>query len=270
MKKLLTLSIAALLLLPAAVYAASIGGAETVGQGEFSIGLDQEIVFGRDGKTLTQDVTGFTFTSVRSKYEIDKMYRTMVKVSYGLLDNLDIYTRLGTASPDYKVWSDLIFGSPSDINNETWKYKGRNAFAYGLGLRGTHSLQNGWLMGVDAQYLRHRNKYKATGYYFEYTGGVLINEGPMAKKGKVTFFEWHIAPYVAVQLDNFVPYLGARYSDARINEKDEHGYTVKTKSKHNVGVFVGTDYKIDENWKLNIEGRFVDETAMSAGATYRF
>jgi len=30
------------------------------------------------------------------------------------------------------------------------------------------------------------------------------------------------------------------------------------------------DKKIGEHWKLNLEGRFVDEMAMSVGATYRF
>jgi len=33
---------------------------------------------------------------------------------------------------------------------------------------------------------------------------------------------------------------------------------------------VGTDFKITDTWKLNLEGRFVDETAMSLGATYKF
>jgi len=36
------------------------------------------------------------------------------------------------------------------------------------------------------------------------------------------------------------------------------------------GVFLGTDYKLNDSWSLNLEGRFVDETAMSFAAKYKF
>lgn len=49
------LCLALLLCLPLASYAASIGGVETQGQGKFAIGLDQEFVFDRDGKTFTKN-----------------------------------------------------------------------------------------------------------------------------------------------------------------------------------------------------------------------
>jgi hypothetical protein len=111
MKRLILLSLITLLCLPVAVYAASIGGAETQGQGKFAIGLDQEFVFDRDMKKKTldfeEDVTdGGVITEfsgqISLKPEIDKMYRTMVKASYGVFDNLDVYVKLGTASGEAK------------------------------------------------------------------------------------------------------------------------------------------------------------------------
>lgn len=42
------------------------------------------------------------------------------------------------------------------------------------------------------------------------------------------------------------------------------------KADNNVGVFIGSDYNITKNLSVNVEGRFIDETAMSIGATYKF
>jgi outer membrane protein W len=278
-KKFLVLSLVALLSLPLTVYAASIGGAETQGKGKFSIGLDQEFVFDKDGKDVTRTVTDGTVTeNWPIKTEIDKMYRTMAKASYGLLDNLDVYVRLGTAQPDYTekvngTWIDSAGVPPEDKGTFTGtaKYKGDNAFAYGFGMKGTYDLKNDWFLGCDLQYLRHKNDYKTSSSYAVYdNNGTEIFEEAGEWKGKTTFYEWHVAPYIAKKLGNFVPYLGVRYSDARIEDKDEWGTKTKIKADDNVGVFLGTDYKLGDSWKINLEGRFVDETAMSLAATYRF
>jgi outer membrane protein W len=261
MKKLILLSLVSLLCLPLASYAASIGGAETQGKGKFAIGLDQEFVFDRDMK-FDKASWGELDSGETVKVEIDSMYRTMVKASYGVLDNLDVYVKLGTA--DFKmtdVWTET---------GEEWHdtAKGKNAFAYGFGAKGTYELKDGWFVGADVQYLRHKNKYSGSGY------DALDPADTDSWHGKMTFQEWQVAPYIAKKIGNFVPYLGVKYSDLRIKEKsvDDDGDedTIKWKADDNVGVFVGTDYKIADNWKLNLEGRFVDETAMSVGATYRF
>ena len=265
MKKLIGLGLAALLLLPAAAYAASVGGAETVGQGEFSIGLDQEFVFDRDMKFYK---TSFPITPGKRLMEIDKIYRSMLKASYGVFDNLDIYVKLGVA--DFKAtrkWYSLM--------DPTWeqareKCKGKNAFAYGVGFKGTYIMEDGWLIGMDIQYLRHKNNY---------TESFVIIGDAYTGSGKATFQEWHFAPYIAKRIGDFLPYLGGKYSDLRVRSKNNVSWgeeppvwsaRTKDKADNNFGVFAGIDYSLGERWKLNIEGRFLDETAVSAGATYRF
>lgn len=279
MKKLLVLNLVLVLCLPLVVYAASIGGAETQGKGKFAIGLDQEFVFDRDGKDVARVVSDGTLTqNWKIESEVDKMYRTMAKASYGLFDSLDVYVRLGVAKPDYAekvggTWTDSGGAPPADQGTFTGvgKLKGDNAFAYGFGMKGTYDLKNDWLVGCDVQYLSHKNDYKTSGTLTVYdSAGNMVMEEPGEWKGEITFYEWHVAPYVAKKLGNFVPYLGARYSDARMSDKDEWGTKTKIKADDNFGVFLGTDYKIGENWKLNLEGRFIDETAMSVGATYKF
>jgi len=258
MKKLIVLALALILCVPIASYAASIGGAETQGKGKLAIGLDQEFVFDRD---MEWDGANWELDPDEEikDVEIDKIYRTMVKTSYGVLDNLDIYVKLGVADFDGEGKS-----YESDVYQGKFEYKGKNAFAYGFGLKGAYPLQNDWLLGADLQYLRHKNKYS----------GKWISADPADPEetwtGKATIQEWQVAPYIAKKLGNFVPYFGVKYSDLRAKTKDNEGDYEKYKADDNFGVFLGTDYKITENWKLNLEGRFIDETAMSFGATYKF
>lgn len=251
MRKLLFVGLIIALCLPITVYAASIGGIETQGKGKVAVGLEQELVFDRDLKfdKANWDITGITV----GKAELDKLNRTMAKVSYGLLDNLDIYVKLGVA--DFKA----------DVNySDPWPgkgvYDGKNALAYGFGMKGVYDLENDWLIGADVQYLRHRHDWSPKGY--------ISGEGD-----KATIQEWHVATSVGYRMGDFLPYLGVKYSDLRAKAVwggMEAGQYEKYKAADNIGVFVGTDYKLGESWKLNLEARFIDETAMSFGATYRF
>ena len=280
MRKLILLSLITLLCLPVIAYAASIGGAETQGQGKFAIGLDQEFVFDRDMKKKSvdwQEAADITLTGTM-KPEVDKMYRTMVKTSYGVLDNLDIYVKLGTAAFESKYKTSGTWVHDDGINpvetgtwDESVKGKGDNAFAYGFGAKGTYNLKDDWIIGCEAQYLRHKHDLKLTGSLNAYddTGALVHSETYDPRKAKMTIQEWQIAPYIAKKLGSFIPYLGVKYSDQRGEYKGEEGKE-KFKADDNFGVFLGTDYKIGKNFSLNLEGRFVDETAMSFGATYRF
>ncbi|MCD6094095.1 MAG: outer membrane beta-barrel protein [Candidatus Omnitrophica bacterium] len=278
MKKLILLSLVTLLCMPLTVYAASIGGVETQGAGKFTLGLDQEFVFDRDTKDVSvSEIVETTIAATgKLKSEVDKMYRTMLKISYGLFDNLDVYVKLGMADFEAKgkksgIWENSATGD-TGIWEASTKLRGDNAFAYGFGVKGTYPLEDDWIIGCDVLYLRHKNDFKATGTLSVYddTGTPIPIDDPSESwKGDMTFQAWHVAPYIAKEIENFVPYFGVKYSDQRIEYKSEDS-KIKFKANDNFGVFLGTDYKIAENWTLNLEGRFIDETAMSFATTYKF
>ena len=263
MKRIILLSLATLLCLPLAVYAASIGGAETQGQSKFGIGLDTAFVFDRDLKF--KSATGLAATQEIKNIEIDDGYQIMLKTSYGLLDNLDIYLKLGMA--DYEAKAE---GYLSGLKWATDKVNSDTKFAYGFGLKGKYELDEGWLIGCDLQYLRSKHKAKVAESYEAWVG--LPDDSTTYKSLVVQ--EWHIASYIAKRINNLTPYFGVRYSDMRmkIKKPSDSGWTDdhKYEADDNVGVFLGTDYKIAENWILNFETRFIDETAISFGGTYRF
>ncbi|MFZ2385680.1 MAG: hypothetical protein WBE75_05700 [Candidatus Omnitrophota bacterium] len=294
MKKSLAVGSMAVLFFPVLVYASSIGGAETQGQGKISVGYDGEYIFDRDFKekkgSYVSDISDEYTMDVEWKtaVEIDEMYRNMVKISYGVLDNLDIYVRLGTADLELKQtytesgsipdaeWTGVLEKGTSKMDADT-------AFAYGIGAKGTLPLSETLFFGCDIQYLRHKNDMTGKGTWTEYdydtVTGDLTGEYQASAdyKGDITFQEWQVAPYVAAKLGNFVPYLGVKYSGvvtrikyAGVSGDDDDEDNTKDRADDHVGVFVGTDFKITENWKLNVEGRFVDETAVSLGLNYKF
>ena len=294
MKKIFLAVLVSVLFLPIVVHASSIGGAETQGQGKISVGYDGEYIFDRDFKekkgSSVNDISDEYTVDVEWKtaVEIDKMYRNMVRISYGVFDNLDIYLKLGTADLELKQtytesgsipdaeWTGVLEKGTSKINADA-------AFAYGIGAKGTVSLSESLFLGCDIQYIRHKNDFTGKGTWTEYnydedTGDLTEEYQASADyKGDITFQEWQVAPYVAAKLGNFVPYLGVKYSGvvtrikyASVSGDDDDEDNAKDRADDHVGVFVGTDFKITENWKLNVEGRFVDETAVSMGLNYKF
>lgn len=261
-KKLVLLGLTVLLCSPLAAYAASIGDAETQGQFKFSIGLDQEFIFKRDLEFKSADppIAPLKMEDVK----IENLYRTMIKGSFGIFDFLDVYVRLGVA--DDKSEGDFVYAG---LTLAEFDAKMRAAFAYGVGLKATYPLGNGFLIGADLQYLKHRNKVK--GDISDTLGLGLV--APF--EGKVTLQQWHFAPYAALKIQNVTPYAGLKYSDVRIRagfEDEETGETAtyKLKADDRVGLFGGLTYVLTPNLKLNLEGRFIDESALSLGLTYKF
>jgi hypothetical protein len=269
MKRMLVLILAFSFCMPLYVYAASIGKAETAGQGKLSIGFDQEFLFDRDMKKNTDHNGEFTPDL--------EFYRSMARISYGLFNNLDVYAKLGTA--DFKGNSNMKYfdtGFAGGVDIGKWKQNGKNAFAYGFGIKGNYDLQDGWIIGCDAQYITHKNKFTGTESWDAYDGsGVYQYSRSYPIKGDMLFQEWQAAIYVAKKIDKFTPYVGGKYSDLRIKNKmqfheSSDKFTYKSKADDNFGVFAGLDINIIEHFNLNVEGRFIDETAMSFGASYRF
>jgi opacity protein-like surface antigen len=279
MKRILVLILAFSFCIPLYVYAASIGEVETVGQNKFSIGVNQEFVFNRDMKLDKSWYWSMPAgRNIDVKEKVDSLYRTMGKVSYGLLDNLDVYVKLGVS--DFKTknsYSETGAGLGDDVG--TIKLNGKNAFAWGVGTKGTIALAESWIIGCDIQYLNHKNKLKGRDSWTQYNpdGSIFEIDGDDIT-GNVTFHEWHVAPYVAYKIGNFVPYVGGKYSDMRMHYKTKYVNTAVTpddnkpkfKADDNVGIFCGMNYNVGQHLMLNVEGRFIDETAMSFGASYRF
>ena len=85
--------------------------------------------------------------------------------------------------------------------------------------------------------------------------------------------EWQVALGLSYLYGPLVPYCGIKYSDMRIEEEATIGstkYTSKLSSDKIFGGFAGCDFIFNDSAKISVEGRFVDEMALSVGTTFRF
>ncbi len=75
------------------------------------------------------------------------------------------------------------------------------------------------------------------------------------------------------------PYLGFRFSNLRLRTAKGIRYTVsegtvlasfRSKARDKFGSFGGLMFTVGDNWGLRLEGRFLDESAITVSGWYKF
>ena len=83
--------------------------------------------------------------------------------------------------------------------------------------------------------------------------------------------DWQGSIIVAKDFKAVTPYVGIKGSDAEIVYEQNDEYATRRYSRYHLGVVAGSDiFLFDRKIKVNVETRFVDETAISTGVSYRF
>lgn len=263
MKNHVSLILAGLALAAAGIArAAAVGSPETQGQGKIAVAAEYSYIFRRDLDFQSASRPPHHENDSPENFRIDGGNNILGKVTCGVFDFLDLYVKLGVA--DYDLKGDVYVG---DTRAVTEKLSARAAFLYGGGMKLAYEIKDGWIIGLDAEYL-------TSDHTLDFTATSASGAVTKATYGTCWMQEWHAAPYVARKISSFTPYAGARYSDFRMNQEDpddpKRWDNLRFRAEYNIGVFAGTDWNLGKHFKLNIEGRFIDETAISASAAYRF
>jgi len=258
--------------------------------GNFSFGLEQEYIFGRDMKrddysavlpfAAGDTVAGDLNQLGTINYQVQDLGRTMLNIGYQMSNTLNIYAKIGVtngasvlAVTNSGIWSKNNHPSVSE-NFGTYKTTTNreidNALAGAIGFKLSFPFVNSSILGIDAQYLTHKSDYarKISASVYDNSGNLIpaySNYNSVENGGKGTVSEWHIAPFVSKSLGNFIYYAGFKYSDFRLKSDEE---TLTLSARDNVGAFLGADIKISKSFSLNIEGRFIDETAVTMGGAF--
>jgi hypothetical protein len=87
--------------------------------------------------------------------------------------------------------------------------------------------------------------------------------------------DWQVALGASLEWNElFVPYGGVKYSTFNTTAQATVSGTTYSFSDvepdSNIGIFIGTDIRVFDSLSFNVEGRFIDETALSAGGMLRF
>lgn len=258
--------------------------------GKFNFALEQEYIFGRDMKSddvnavvpylVGDPVKGNLNTYGTVNYKVKDLGRTMLNVGYKFSDMLNVYGKVGITDGASMVdatnsgtWAKMNHPSVPE-NFGTYKTITKrdedNVVAGAIGFKLSFPFVNDSMLNFDTQYLTHKSNYNRSidESIYDNTGklvSVYSNYSSIQNVGKVTVAEWHVAPYVSRTLGDFTYYVGMKYSDMKVKLEDEN---LTLSAKHNVGAFIGTEFKVCESWSLNLEGRFLDETAVSVGLSY--
>ena len=221
------------------------------------------------------DVTasiGVTGDSLERKIGIDsgdyEMSAYAARIGLNIIERFNFYVDLGQAQDMELTWTQ---------NGEKIKYEFEDEFLWGIGGSALiYRWDNGIEIGVAAAYrTADMNLEKGHVDSAQYTTAQMTS----SKNG--SYEDYHVACEVGWRTDYFIPYIGVRYSEVEVD-----GYFIENGATHdaqgksasqNVGVFVGLSItpKIEgspksEQFALNVEGRFIDEEAVSVGLSYKF
>lgn len=258
------------------VFAGTVGNTATIdgpkGPGIFSLkkdrnisiksGLDFEFLFDRDIKA-----------NAASNTELTSAEWYMAKISCVMFNRVEPYLKLGIAHMKAR-WTEA--GSEVKLESDT-------NFAWGFGSR-----------VLIWEFERPRIKIISDAFYRiadldaeeGYSAGAKVSMD--TSKSRFLIREWQIALLAATEIDisgpgredflgvsTIIPYAGVKYSD--INGRLRLTWTSgnynnpgEIESDNIFGLFAGCDFVGPNSVSLNLEGRFIDETALTAGLAVLF
>jgi opacity protein-like surface antigen len=193
----------------------------------------------------------------------------MGSISCVLFNRVEPYVKLGMAHMKVK-WNE----GGADV-----KMDSQNGFAWSLGSKVL-------VWNFEKPHL----KLVADGFYrvadLDAEGGTCSGSSVPINKANSRFFirEWQIALIAATDIDistsstasdflgvsKLVPYVGMKYSDVsgRLRmtwDSGNYNNPGQIRSRHKFGVVAGCDFIGPNSISFNLEGRFFDETAVTAG-----
>lgn len=185
-------------------------------------------------------------------------------VTLNILDRLDVYGVFGSSrtQADWRFQDDVA-GTVTRIDMET-KYN----FLWGAGARAILYEWCNTSLGLGGRY--SSANYRPV--WLTADGVVQSVSGTHC-----SWREWQINLDVSYKIDLFTPYIGIKYSNARTKLKDfsipissDLTGSNSFKNRVPVGLYVGCSLSTGQYFMLNIEGRLIDEEAVTVSGDFRF
>lgn len=243
----------------------------TVEQGSFRVGAEIDLT----ERDIEDDDGGESVEAESNRY--------IVRGTYGISDQINVYAKLGMA----------------DCTLDDLDFEGDNEVTYGGGLKATIYDEDELKIGVVVQlaYFSSEDSYEEDTYeedsydYYYYHDSYSCS---YSEDIELTWWEYEIAVGASYEgLENFVPYGGIFYSkidgEAKSKYKSKYNYewedyygtysdsgsdsgseTSDFEESDSIGIFVGADYAVSEQFNLGAEARLINETSFSFLASYAF
>ena len=243
---------------PKIPYGNGIANLKDSGLGPLKVSFDFNNIFEKDLKS----------DSSITKAEIDGQ-EYLVRIGYNIADRFEPYARFGVVNLKTK-W---------DTSGNSINVRSDQGFGAGLGMKVL-------VFDIPAQRLR----LSLDGQYFYANPDIKtarvngISSNISATEFKVS--QWQIAGILSMEFimggdkDNpatpysILPYVGLAYADSSTKVKFKSGSTPydigSAKNDNNILFITGCDITSPENISINVEGRFIGETAGGGGCTLKF
>jgi len=259
MKRVVFIFLCILLCSTPLVYGAAITDSiEPLGNMKYAISVEDNFIFGRD---LEAD-------SGKTEANTDDTQQVYGKVTFGWTDNFNVYTKLGSV-----LSSKYRFATPS-----TFEYETDAGLLWGVGMTGMYEVMDDFKAGAEIQF----NSWEVDVEEVRWVGvpgtsitNPQINNYELQVTGVLLYdyalpdIKTVLSPYVALGYQ----YFSSETDDTISFSTATQGNTTDNWEVENEDVFLivtGINVKYMDNLKLSLEGRFMAETALSAGLTVTF
>lgn len=215
------------------------------------VGYEGDFLFDRSLKPTNHHI---------QKMDVFEYHMQQGVITANFVDRFEVYSSLGAM----KFHIEPRVTNVSQLTMETG-----NHFTWGVGARAIIFGFSTAAVGLDVKY------QKATPHF----DWILQNGAPIASTdgAKLNYQEWQIGLGISYQTGIFTPYIGAifcqtlsKYRNFPVGLLAENATSFKVKSRSKFGMAVGTSLSDSKIFDLEIEGRLIDETAVTITGSVRF
>lgn len=206
-------------------------------KGIFTIGLEMNRMTKRDMAYNRQHPA--KFRADNKEYGL--------RVGYCFSENAEIYARAGSGDLALVDINSSVFGGSINTQRE---------MLWGLGVQGVLSGNDILNIGGDAQYALH-------------TGHTAVSS--TGSTTEADWERWQVGLQAQGKIAKLRPYLGARYSVARVFNLTVNGTGAgDVTAEENIGGYAGAGFELMPELSVFFESRFIDETSYGGGLRYHF
>jgi opacity protein-like surface antigen len=227
--------------------------------------------------------TSRDFSDLRAGYEGDFVADSRLKQydeGVGRVDEYEQETQSGTVTWNFVNRVDLygVFGTSqttadwrfTDLGGAVHRIKAKTdtRFSWAAGARAIYYEWCGLDLGVGGRYTACDAPLAS-----------LTSDGRVASTagGRIHWTEWQISFDMAYTIRLFTPYIGVKYSHARA-DLDHFVIPIsqsgtgdnRFKNREPVGLYLGCALSTHDYFMANVEGRLIDEEAVTVSADFRF
>ncbi len=184
-------------------------------------------------------------------------------VTLNFVDRLDVYAVFGSS----RTCADWRFSQPEVVNRMQIGTKYR--FLWAVGSRAILYEWGCTILGLGGRYSKTTSPI---------SWGTINGTPTPARGARLEWREWQVDLDLAHKIDLFIPYVGIKYSNAKAKVEGfsvpiaNHGTTgtLEMKNRSPIGLIVGCTLTTGKYFMLNVEGRLIDEEALTISGDFRF